>query len=267
MTVIPLSSVDLVLAAALVLALAGLSLRLRLDLAGRLVRSGLRMTLQLLLIGLVLKQLFANYNVWLILGLSCVMVLIAGREITARQRIRLKGYRGYGVGVAAMSVSAFSVTVFSLIVLIEVEPWYTPQYAIPLLGMLLGNTMTGISLAQDRMTSDFHDKRNMVEQRLYLGETWQSASEDIRKNAMRTGMIPIINSMAAAGVVSLPGTMTGQILGGAPPMEAVKYQILILFLIAAGTGFGVICSIWMTNRNLFDKRHRLRLEKLEELKQ
>lgn len=79
---------------------------------------------------------------------------------------------------------------------------------------------------------------------------------------MRTGMTPIINSMAAAGVVSLPGMMTGQILGGNPPIEAVKYQILIMFLIAAGTGFGVICAIWLLGRHMFDKRHRLRLEKL-----
>ncbi len=128
--------------------------------------------------------------------------------------------------------------------------------------MLLGNTMTGIALATDNMTTDFYEKRNIIEQRLYLGQTWQEASEDIRRNAMRTGMIPIINSMAAAGIVSLPGTMTGQILGGTPPLEAVKYQILILFLIAGGTGFGVVCSIWLTNRSLFDARHRLCLEKL-----
>ena len=114
----------------------------------------------------------------------------------------------------------------------------------------------------DRLTGDIYEQRNSIEQRLYLGETWYEASGDIRRVAMRTGMIPIINAMAAAGVVSLPGTMTGQILGGSPPLEAVKYQILLLFLIAAGTGFGVICSIWLTNKKLFDGRHRLCLEKL-----
>ncbi len=263
MAVIPLSALDLSLSAALVLMLAGVSTVLHLGLGKRLILSGLRMTLQLLLIGMVLRQLFASYNIWLIAGLALVMVLIAGREVVVRQRIRVAGFFGYGVGVASMSISAFTIALFSLIVLIQVEPWYTPQYAIPLLGMLLGNTMTGISLALDRMTSDFYDQRNVVEQRLYLGETWQSASADIRINAMRTGMIPIMNSMAAAGIVSLPGTMTGQILGGTPPLEAVKYQILILFLIAAGTGFGVVFSIWLTSRNLFDKRHRFRLEKLK----
>ena len=77
-----------------------------------------------------------------------------------------------------------------------------------------------------------------------LGQTARAASRDLRREAMRTGMIPILNAMAAAGVVSLPGMMTGQILAGSPPVEAVKYQILIMFLIAAGTGFGVVSAVW-----------------------
>lgn len=265
MQVIPLSALDLMVAAALVLALALLSVRLGLGLGKRLVVSGLRMTVQLLLIGLILRQLFASSSVWLILGLAAVMILIAGREILTRQKIRLRGVYGYGVGVISITVSSFAIALFSLLVIIDVEPWYTPQYAIPLIGMLLGNTMTGISLAADRLTSDMHAQRSLIEQRLYLGQGWQHASEDIRKNAMRTGMIPIINAMAAAGVVSLPGAMTGQILGGSPPLEAVKYQILLLFLIAAGTGFGVMAAIWLISRNLFDKRDRLRLEKLKKV--
>ncbi len=75
-------------------------------------------------------------------------------------------------------------------------------------------------------------------------------------------MIPIINAMAAAGIVSLPGMMTGQILAGAPPLEAVNYQILIMFMIAAGTGFGTLVAVVLGSRRLFDKRQRLRLERL-----
>jgi putative ABC transport system permease protein len=263
MNVIPLSSVDLGIAGILVLLLALLSRRLELGLGKRLIISGIRTTVQLLLVGMILRQLFSEYNVWLILLLAAVMILIAGREVVVRQKIRVAGAYGYGVGVFSMAISSFAIALFSLVVIIGVEPWYTPQYAIPLIGMLLGNTMTGISLATDKLTSDIYAQRNVIEQRLYLGENWQTASEDIRKNAMRTGMIPIINAMAAAGVISLPGTMTGQILGGSPPLEAVKYQILLLFLIAAGTGFGIIVSIWLTSRNLFDKRYRLCLEKLK----
>lgn len=258
--VIILSSLDLFLASSLMLILAGLSLFMRLGLEKRILIFSCRMTAQLLLIGLVLRLLFASTSFWLVLLMSMIMLFAAGREVSARQKRKIRGISGYLISTGAMFVSSFSVTCLALLVIIEVEPWYTPQYAIPLLGMLLGNTMTGISLAIDRMTDQLHVRRAEVEQRLMLGQTWQHASGDIRKDCMRTGMIPIINSMAAAGLVSLPGMMTGQILGGTPPVEAVKYQILIMFLIAAGTGMGVIVAIWGAGKSLFDKRHRLRLE-------
>ena len=161
-----------------------------------------------------------------------------------------------------MFVSSFSVTLLALIVIIGGSPWYTPQYAIPLLGMLLGNTMTGIALGMGRLTESAWQQRAVIEQRLLLGQTRDEAILELRKNSVRTGMIPIINAMAAAGIVSLPGMMTGQILAGSPPVEAVKYQILIMFLIAGGTGLGVMSAIWLTSRRLFDERHRLRLDRL-----
>ncbi len=260
MNVLSLSVIDLVLASSLMVVLAFTSLLCSLGLERKILVFSCRMVAQLLFIGLILKFLFANVNLWLMVLISVVMLLIAGREVQARQRRKVSGFVGYAVSTGAMFVSSFTMTLLALLVIIGVDPWYTPQYALPLLGMLLGNTMTGISLAVDRLTSQLYELRNVVEQRLMLGQTWQEASGDIRREAMRTGMIPIINSMAAAGIVSLPGMMTGQILGGTPPGEAVKYQILIMFLIAAGTGFGVISAIWMCGRYLFDQRHRLRLE-------
>jgi putative ABC transport system permease protein len=85
---------------------------------------------------------------------------------------------------------------------------------------------------------------------------------EIRRQAIRAAMMPIINSMATVGLVSLPGMMTGQILGGSSPMDAVNYQILIMFLICAGTGFGAVAAIFGVERRLFDARHRLRLDVL-----
>lgn len=264
MNVIALSALDLGLASLLLVALALASMLLSLGLEKKIVIFSCRMTAQLLFIGLILKFLFSNASSWLVILMSLVMLSAAGREVQARQQRPVRGVVGYMIGTGAMFVSSFSVAMISLVVIIGVEPWYTPQYAIPLLGMLLGNTMTGIALSVDRLTNMFHDQRNVIEQRLMLGQSWQEASSDIRQDCMRTGMMPIINSMAAAGIVSLPGMMTGQILGGTPPVEAVKYQILIMILIAAGTGFGVIASIWTTSNHLFDSRHRLRLDLLAE---
>jgi putative ABC transport system permease protein len=127
---------------------------------------------------------------------------------------------------------------------------------------VLGNTMNGIALGLDRLTQDAAQRRPVIEARLMLGQGWQQAIGDIRREAMRVGLIPIINAMAAAGIVSLPGMMTGQILAGTPPLEAVKYQILVMFLIAGGTGFGTMVAVNLAARRLFDERHRLRLERV-----
>lgn len=262
MDVKTLSSFDLAVSASFLVLLALVSIFLKLGLGKRMLVNGLRMTIQLLFLGMVLKVLFAHANVWAIIFMSVVMLLVAGREVRARQKRRVSGWTGYFIGTGAMFVSSFSVALLALTVIVDVDPWYTPQYAIPLLGMLLGNTMNGVSLASDLLTAQLYEQRDVVEQRLILGQTWQDATVDIRRGCMRTGMVPIINAMAAAGVVSLPGMMTGQILGGSSPLDAVKYQIMIIFLIAAGTGFGILFTIWLIGRHLFDHRHRLNLDRL-----
>ena len=161
-----------------------------------------------------------------------------------------------------MFVSSFALTIYALIVVVGTEPWYTPQYAVPLLGMMLGNTMTGVALALDKLTTTAWQQRRVIEARLILGQDWRTAIGDITRDSVRVGMIPMVNAMAAAGLVSLPGMMTGQILSGTDPIEAVKYQILIMFLITAGTGFSAILATWIGARHLFDDRQRLRLERL-----
>ncbi|MFT5699680.1 MAG: putative ABC transport system permease protein [Desulforhopalus sp.] len=259
-TVISLTSIDLLLASSLMVILSILSLLLQLGIEKKILIFSLRMAVQLLFIGVILRYLFASSSFILVFLLSMVMLFAAGREVWARQKRKIKGLTGYMISTGSMFISSFSVALIALRVIIDVEPWYTPQYAIPLLGMLLGNTMTGVALAVDQMTDQLYRRRGEVEQRLLLGQSWQEASIDIRRDCIRTGMMPIINSMAAAGLVSLPGMMTGQILGGTPPVEAVKYQILIMFLIAGGTGFGVISAIWASGKVLFDSRERLRLD-------
>jgi len=261
--VIPLSPLDLSIAAGLVVVLSWLSLRMDLGLSGRLLMAGFRTTVQLLLIGLVLRSIFTHVHLGWISLMALVMLAVAGREVMQRQRRRFSGWFGFGAGTLSMCVSSFSITVLALTVIIDIRPWYEPRYAVPLLGMMLGNTMNGIAIGLDRLTQTTWEQRSEVEGRLMLGQNWSAAISDIRKESIRSGLIPIINAMSIAGLVSLPGMMTGQILGGSPPMEAVKYQILIMFLIAGGTGFGTSLAIWLGSRRLFDERDRLRLERLK----
>lgn len=262
MELISLTPLDLSIAAALIVALALLSWRLRLGVERQLLIAAARSVLQLLLLGLVLKTLFNQANPLLIGLLSLFMLGVAGYEVMARQQRRFGGPWGIGIGTLSMFLSSFSINLLALHLVVRVEPWFTPQYLIPLLGMLLGNTMSGIAIALDNLTSNAWQQRGVIEAHLILGHSWDSAIGEIRRNALRAGLIPIINAMAAAGVVSLPGMMTGQILAGSPPLEAAKYQIMILLLITVGTGLGAICAVWIGSRRLFDERQRLRLDRL-----
>ena len=260
---ITLSYLDLGAASLLVLALAGISFKMRLGLHNQLLISASRTVIQLLLVGMVLRELFKTSQLGWIMLMAFVMLTVAGRAVQSRQKRPLGGLWGYGIGTSSMFISSFAVTFFALTAVVSVTPWYTPQYAIPLLGMLLGNTMNGVSLAMNQLTQTAWQQKAIIEQRLLLGQDRSQAIGDIRIDSIRTGMIPIINSMATCGIVSLPGMMTGQILAGSPPYEAVKYQIMIMFLIAAGTGFGIMASVFLTSKHLFDERHRLRLDRLK----
>ena len=257
-----LGPVDLILAALLVVGSAALAFTLRLGISASLLIAGARMVIQLLLVGLVLKVVFDRAELLWIGLIALAMLMVAGYESAARQKRRLAGWWSMGIGVAAMFLSTFAVTVLALVVVLGPSPWYTPQYAIPLLGMLLGNTMTGVALGLDRLTQSLWAQRRVVEARLMLGHPWSDAVADIRRDCMRAGLIPTLNAMAAAGVVSLPGMMTGQILAGSPLVEAVKYQMLIMCMIMGATTGGTALAVQVACRRLFDARERLRLDRL-----
>jgi putative ABC transport system permease protein len=122
--------------------------------------------------------------------------------------------------------------------------------------MLLHNTLTGVSLGLDRFTTDLAARRDHVETLLALGATrWEAARRPIQQ-AVRTGMVPTINTMMVIGLVSLPGMMTGQLLSGVDPLDAVKYQIVIMFLIAAGTSLGTVGVVLLGYRRLFNQDHQ-----------
>jgi putative ABC transport system permease protein len=213
---IPLSSWDLVFASLLVLCNAGLSLWLQLGLARKLLVAALRMVLQLSLMGWVLVRLFAWVSPWATLLAALTMVGFAGHEAAARQQRPLAGGWGYGLGTLSMFFAAALVTMFALTGALRPDPWYDPRYAIPLLGMILGNTMTGVGLGMNGLTTGLVNRRAAIEARLMLGYDRRSALAPVVREALVSAMMPIINVMSASGVVALPGMMTGQILGGVP---------------------------------------------------
>jgi len=259
---ITLDAFDLVIAASLVLLSGGLSVVLQLGIERQLAVAAARMVVQLLLVGLVLKAIFAAGSLWLTLGAAAVMVLVAGREVRARQERPIAGLWGYGLGSITMLVAGGLITLFALTTQIQADPWYTPRYLLPLFGMILGNCMTGIALGLETLTQSALRERAAIEAQLLLGASRFEALKPVSRRALRSGFMPIINAMAATGIVALPGMMTGQILAGADPAEAVKYQLLIMFLIGGATGLGVLAAVLGAVWRLTDARDRLRLDRL-----
>lgn len=260
---IPISYGQLALASALILINIVLSFILRLGLEQRLGVASLRMVVQLLLVGYVLEWVFQLQNpVWVLL-VALAMTVMAGTSAVNRTRRRFG--RIYWNSFVSILAAGFLVTGLSVTGIIQVQPWYNPQYLIPLLGMILGNALTGTSLALDRFMEDSVSCRGQIEALLALGATrWEAAHPTI-KEALRTGMIPTINSMMVMGLVSLPGMMTGQILAGASPTDAVRYQIVIIFAIAAGTALSTMGVVLLAFQSLFSAKHQLRLERLHKV--
>ena len=262
---IPIAAGDLAIAASLLLIHGALSVALGLGVGRALLVAALRMVVQLLLVGLVLAALFEQVSPWLTGLAALVMVLFAGREVSARQQRRLSGAWSYALGTGAMLFATLAVTLFALTTAIRPDPWYDPRYAIPLLGMVLGNTLNGISLGLHTLTTGLIQQRPAVEARLCLGATRWQATHHVIVLALRTGLMPVVNAMAATGLVSLPGMMTGQIIAGAEPYGAVRYQMLVMFLIAGGTALGATVAVFGGVLRLTDERHRLRLDRLTSL--
>jgi putative ABC transport system permease protein len=247
-------------AAGLLLVNGLLSVWLRLGLERTLAIASARTVGQLALLGVVLEPVFAAGNPWLVGAICLGMIALAAREAANRSSRSFPGI--VPSSLLALLVAGGGTAILGTAAIIQVDPWWEPRYLIPMLGMILGNGLTGISLGLDRCLQQLDEHRGRVEALLAFGaEPWE-ASRALAAEALRAGMVPILNSMSVVGLVTIPGMMTGQILGGTPPLQAAAYQMLILFLIAAATGLGALVSILLAVRAVFDEAGRLRPERI-----
>jgi putative ABC transport system permease protein len=263
---VELSALQVTAAALLIVVNAAISLALRLGLERSLLIASVRTILQLLLIGLVLQWVFQVEQVFIVIALLAIMTGIAGYTAFTRTSY---AYTGMLLDtMVAVWASSWFVLAFAMVAVLQgSRSWHDPQYAVPLLGMILGNTLNGITLGLTGVLEGFRSGRDQVETLLTLGATrWEAARETIQK-ALTTAMTPIINSMMVVGIVSLPGMMTGQLLSGVAPIQAVKYQIVIMFLIASATALGSVGVVLLAYRRLFNKQHQFRYDAIHSRKQ
>lgn len=249
-----LSYGQVALATLLIVVNGAVSAVLRLGLGRRLVVAACCTVVQLLLVGLVLQWVFRIARWEAVAAIMAVMTLVAGLAAVRRTHFRFPGV--WLSSVVSIWACSWLMEAIALRALVRVEPWYSPHYAIPLLGMILGNSLSGISLCLDRLGGELTGQRARVEALLALGATRWEAALGPARHAVRTGMIPTLNAMMVVGVVSLPGMMTGQLLAGVAPVEAVKYQIVIMFVLASATALGTVAVVLLSYRRLFNADHQ-----------
>lgn len=259
----PLSNVDVAIAACLILFNGAISIALKLELEWKLAWASVRTIVQLTLIGFVLERIFSVQSWPIMLGLGVIMTTIAAYSAVGRVEHTLPLMKINSL--LSVFSSSWLVTAIALFAVIGYDSWrdHPAQYVIPFLGLVLGNTLNGISLGMDKLGDQLKRRRGEIELILSLGGTrWEAARSSVR-NAVRTGMIPILNSMMVVGLVSLPGVMTGQLLSGTSPIEAVKYQIVIMFIIAAGTALGTISIVLLSYLRVFNTMHQFLYDEIE----
>ena len=244
-----IGDLQLALSVALVLTAGAISALLRLGLLGSLLWGTVRTFLQLSLIGYALTYVFAIDHPLLVAALVAAMCAIAAHA--AVQRTSHVPFRPYGLALVALAASTYLVGALVCAVIISAERWHTARVVIPICGMILGNSLNGISLSLDRFFAEVRSGAPEIEQRLCLGYSpWEAVRPQLRA-ALRAGMLPMINALMVVGVVSLPGMMTGQILAGAPPLLAVRYQIVVMMMLAAAVAIGCLLLVGLTYRRCF----------------
>lgn len=233
----------------------GLSSWQGLGLSGTLAIATVRTLAQLLAVGFFFSVVFATANPLVILAVLAGMATIAA--VVARNRIDREMPQLFKWMLVAICSSGFVTVGYVCLLVVRVEPWYAPQYLIPLTGIVLGNAMTAASISGERLASTLRNAKTDVETHLSLGATPEQAVADYRRAAVKAGLIPTINSMMVVGLVTLPGIISGQLLAGEDPLIAALYQILIMFMLALATLIASLIATYGIRAQFFNAAMQL----------
>ncbi len=252
---ISLDLFDLALALVMIVVAIALSRWQKLGLGGQLAIAAGRALLQLLVAGYALAFIFALDSPLAVIIAIGVMITFAA--IASRNRISQKITSLLLLMWGSLFTSSALTLSYLVLVIIQPPVWYSPQYLIPLAGMIIGNAMDTATIAGERLVSTINRSHLEIETYLSLGATPAQAVAQYRQEAIRAGLIPLINRMTMMGLVTLPGLLTGQVLAGADPLNATLYQILIVFAIALANFIAVILITQGLIRHFFNDKAQL----------
>ena len=244
----------LLLSAVFVLIAAGVSRWQNADLERDLLIATVRSFVQLILIGYALELIFDLDNPIFTTAVLVIMICIAGQTSGNRAKKLPNATR-----TAILSISIGTILTIGILLLLGVFS-FIPEDIIPIGGMVVGNSMTVATLIMTRLGDDFHEQQLMIETKLALGATSRQASSTQFKRSIRSAMLPIIDTTKTVGLIKLPGAMTGMILAGASPLEAVRLQIIVMYMLVGAAAFTGLTAAYLTYRGFFSADHRLNIQ-------
>jgi putative ABC transport system permease protein len=224
----------------------------RVDLEGEIAVAVARSFVQLTAIGYVIKLLFDRDELALVVALIGAMVLFGA--FTAAGRARAVP-RAFWPLLVALAVAASAT--LGLVVALGVFP-ARPRYLVPVGGMVIGNAMTAAAVALNRLGDDVADNRRQIEGTLALGATGRQAIGPLVRRSLRSGVIPLIDSTKTTGLIFFPGTMVGMLLAGAAPIDAVRLQLVLLYVLLGGVSIAALVAVLLAQRAFFTSAHQLR---------
>ncbi|NLH51076.1 MAG: iron export ABC transporter permease subunit FetB [Myxococcales bacterium] len=254
-TILNITYLDLLFCALMMLIPYLVSRFLSLALETDLLVGTVRVFLQLWLVGYILHWVFSLQSALPVFAVLVVMTVIAGYNAAKRAdmpRVRVIVMATGVIGLAAVVLSAY---VFYLI--LGISPYYNPAYVIPIMGMALNGAMNAVSVGARAVHTGMRDGRERIEAALSIGATSWQASGAIVRQALKQAMVPTINGLMTAGIVQLPGMMTGQIISGVSPLLAIRYQVVIFYLLTSVTAIAAIGGTLILSRGYFSRDHQL----------
>ena len=248
-----MSIISLFIASTLVIIPIFISYKEKLGLEKEIVVSILRAIVQLIIVGYILDVIFGLKNP------ICTLILILIMIVNAAVKTKKRG-RGinkvFTISFVSILIGA-SVTISILVISGVIK--FSPNEIIPIAGMIISNSMIAIGLSYTNLNNSFKNKREEVEVKLSLGADVKEASKSILRDSVKVAIIPTIDSAKTLGIVSLPGMMTGLILAGVSPLTAIKFQIMVTFMLLSASAVSTIIATYLCYKDFFNERKQLKI--------
>ncbi|PZL94813.1 iron export ABC transporter permease subunit FetB [Pantoea graminicola] len=248
-----ISDTSLLLSLSLVIIALLISQKEKLGMSKDIIWSVGRAIVQLVIVGFVLKSIFDVNNDWL--TVLMVLFICVNAAINARKR---GGDIEHASAIAFTAI--FSGTVITLAILVlSGAIAFVPMQVIPISGMIAGNAMVAVGLCFTNLRQRFRDNQQRIMEMLSLGAPVKLASKRIIADSIRTAMIPTVDAAKTVGIVSLPGMMSGLIFAGIDPLKAIKYQIMVTFMLIGTASLSTIIAVWLSYRRFYNDRAQLKI--------